>query len=397
MLKRLIPASLLVAAFSVAGLTEAGPWSQTPATESRETVIKAAKVYTAAGPVLAPGMVRVADGKIAEVAETLTVPAGARVIDLGAGVLIPGLVDAHTTLGIDGESSEITREITPNFRVLEAVDWFSRAFRASAAEGTTTACVVPGTEDVIAGLSGIVKTAGEPAKRVVRGEHALVITLASDPSNRNSVRNRPDSIYNRQPTNRMGVVWMLRAELARAKQSTDKDTAVVRDALAGKRPVVCVSRLDADLVAALRLRQEYPMQLTIAGGHEAYKLKDDLAAAKVPVLLGPLSTTPGTGPEQTETVLNCAGELHAARVPFALTGGRLLEQMRFAARFGLKPDAALASVTASPAGLLGVSDRLGTIARGKDADLVALTGDPFDLTATVRWTMIDGVIRSEER
>jgi imidazolonepropionase-like amidohydrolase len=364
---------------------------------AEETVIKAAKVYTAAGPALAPGMVRVADGKIVEVAESIAAPSGAKVIDLGAGTLIPGLVDAHTTLGIDGETSEITREITPNFRVLDAVDWSARAFRAAAADGTTTVALVPGTENVIAGLSCIVKTAGDPGKRVVRGDHALVVTLASDPSNRNSARNRPDSIYNRQPTNRMGVVWMLRAEFARAKQSTDKETALVRDALAGKRPVDCVSRLDADLVAALRLRQEYPMQLTIAGAHEAYKLKDELAAAKVPVLLGQLSTTPGNGPEQTETILNTAGELQAAGVSVALTGGRLLEQMRFAARFGLKPDAALASVTATPAKLLGVDQRLGTIARGKDADLVALSGDPFDLTSTVRWTMIDGVIRSEER
>ena len=87
---------------------------------AEEVVVKAAKVYTAAGPVLGPGMVRVADGKIVEVAESIAPPAGAKVIDLGGGTLIPGLVDAHTTLGIDGETSEITREVTPNFRVLEA-------------------------------------------------------------------------------------------------------------------------------------------------------------------------------------------------------------------------------------------------------------------------------------
>src|SRR5438093_13472244 len=118
MLRRLIPTSLLIVLFSVAGLCEAGPGSQTPATEGGEFVIKAAKVYTAAGPVLAPGMVRVADGKIVEVAESIAPPAGAKVVDLGGGTLIPGLVDAHTTLGIDGETSEITREVTPNFRVL---------------------------------------------------------------------------------------------------------------------------------------------------------------------------------------------------------------------------------------------------------------------------------------
>src|SRR4051812_294713 len=99
---------------------------------AEETVIKAAKVYTAAGPVLAPGMVRVAGGKIVEVAESIAPPNGAKVIDLGPGTLIPGLIDAQTTLGIDGETSEITREVTPNFRVLDAVDWSARAFRSAA-------------------------------------------------------------------------------------------------------------------------------------------------------------------------------------------------------------------------------------------------------------------------
>jgi imidazolonepropionase-like amidohydrolase len=256
--------------------------------------------------------------------------------------------------------------------------------------------IVPGTDNVIAGLSCIVKTAGEKSKRVVKPDHALVVTLASDPVLGNNSRNRPDSIYNRQPTNRMGVVWILRSELAQAKQSPSKERTALREALAGTRPVVCVSRSDSDLIAALRLRQEYPMKLTFAGGQEAYKLRSALAAAKVPVLLGPLTTAAGAGPEGTETVLNLAGTLQEAEIPFALTGGNLLDQARLAVRFGLPKDAALSAITATPAKLLGLEIRLGTIAVGRDADLVALTGDPFELTTRIRWTMIDGVIGAEE-
>ena len=138
------------------------------------------------------------------------------------------------------------------------------------------------------------------------------------------------------------------------------------------------------------------MTLTIAGGQEAYKVRQELAAAKVPVLLGSLTSSPGSGPEGTETVLNLAGPLHKAGVAFALTEGRLLEQARLALRFGLPRDVALASITSTPAKLLGLDGRLGTIAPGRDADLVALSGDPFDLNTTVRWTMIDGVVRPEE-
>jgi imidazolonepropionase-like amidohydrolase len=359
-----------------------------------EMVIKAAKVYTAAGAPLAPGMVRVKDGKIAEVAANIDVPAGAKVIDLGGGALVPGLIDAHTSIGIEGGLAESTQEVTPNFRVLDAVDFSARAFRQTRAEGVTSVAIVPGTDNVIAGLSCVVKTAGDTKKRVVATENSLVITLASDPASGNGSRSRPDSIYNRQPTNRMGVVWILRQEFGRANASSAN--GVLRDAVAGKRPVVCVSRADADIVAALRLQAEYPMRLTIAGGQEAYKLRAELAAAKVPVLLAPLSSGGGTGPEGTELVLNLAGTLHEAGIPIALTGGKLLDQARLAARYGLPKDAALVAITAAPAKLLGLDARLGTIAAGRDADIVAFSGDPFDLTSTVRWTMIDGVIRAEE-
>src|SRR5437899_6275020 len=125
-----------------------------------EVVVKAAKVYTAAGAPLAHGMVRVKDGKIAEVAATIHVPAGAKVIDLGGGMLIPGLIDAHTSVGVEGGAAESTQEVTPSFRVLDAVDWSARAFRQARAEGVTVVALVPGTDNVIARLSCVVKTAG---------------------------------------------------------------------------------------------------------------------------------------------------------------------------------------------------------------------------------------------
>jgi imidazolonepropionase-like amidohydrolase len=363
---------------------------------AEEIVVKAAKVYTGTGAPLVPGAVWIKDGKVKEVAATIAPPQGVKVVDLGNGVLLPGFVDAHTSIGVEGGAAEATTEITPSFRVLDAVDWSARSFRQARRDGITTVAIAPGSDNVIAGLSCIVKTAGDRTKRVVRADHALVIALASDPFSGNTSRQRPDSIYIRQPTNRMGVVWMLRNELARAKDSTAKDSVPVREALAGKRPVVCVSRVDCDMLAALRLRQEHPVNLTIAGGQEAYKLRAELAAAKIPVLLGPQSTAAGSGPEGSETLLNQAGPLQEAGVAFALTGGELLEQARLAVRFGLSKEAAVSAITSSPAKLLGLQDRLGTVAAGRDADLVALTGDPFDLTSTVRWTMIDGVMHAEE-
>jgi imidazolonepropionase-like amidohydrolase len=363
---------------------------------AQEIVVKAAKVYTMTGAPLAPGAVRIKDGKIAEVAATIAVPAGGKEIDLGSGVLMPGLIDAYSAIAIEGGAAESTREVTPNFHVLDAVDWSDREFRMARADGVTTVALAPGSENVISGLTCVVKTSGERGRRIVNPNHALVIALASDPASGNAARNRPESIYTRQPTNRMGVVWILRSEFARARGSDDKTTAVLRAALEGKRPVFCVSRSDSDILAALRFKQDHNLALTIAGGQEAYKVRSELAAAKVPVLLGPLTTSPGQGPENTEIVLNQAGPLQQAGVSFALTGGKLLDQARMAVRHGLPRDAALAAITSTPAKLLGIESRVGAIAVGRDADLVAIQGDVFDLAAPIRWTMTEGVISAGE-
>jgi imidazolonepropionase-like amidohydrolase len=153
---------------------------------------------------------------------------------------------------------------------------------------------------------------------------------------------------------------------------------------------------ETDLLTALRFADEFKFKTTIAGGPDAYKVADQLAAAKIPVLLSPIPTEDIRGGDEVEPVFNVAGSLHKAKVPFALTGDNLLEQVRFAARFGLPQDAALRAATATPASLLGVASRVGAIAPGRDADLVALTGDPFEFTSAVKWTMIDGVIRFKD-
>src|SRR5262249_32629580 len=127
---------------------------------AEDLFILAGTVHTMTGEPLAPGAVHVSNGKIVKVGAKLTPPAGAKVIDLGSGVLLPGLIDAYSSVGIAGGPAETTREITPDYRVLTAVDWRSRAFREALADGTTCLGLAPGTDNVFAGLSCVVKTAG---------------------------------------------------------------------------------------------------------------------------------------------------------------------------------------------------------------------------------------------
>jgi imidazolonepropionase-like amidohydrolase len=391
---------------------------------AEQLLIKAAKIYTMTGEPLKPGAVLITDGKISQVGQSLDVPEGATVKDLGEGILIPGLVDAHGDADVVIGSSELTREVTPDFRVLSAIHWDSRGFREALAEGTTTIHVTPGADNVFSGLSSAVKTAGTRGERMVNAETGLVLTMSSDPSERNRSRTRPDSIYVRQPTNRMGVVWILRStfdqvakkagsQATDAKSSPSKGTEVAEKqpekqnsaaarsaaarALSGELRVLGLGRTHFEILSLLNLAKEFGLTVTVLGGTEAYKVADQLAEKKTPVILGRLTSGALVGPDGSDLFWNGPGALHKAGVTFAISGGRLLEQAQFAVRFGLPADAALQAITTTPAKLLGLDDRVGSVAPGKDADLVALRGEPLEFSSGIRWVMVNGKIYNEEQ
>ncbi len=360
-----------------------------------DVLLKAAKAITLDGPAIEPVAILVHDGKIQQISQTIDVSDDVKVIDFGDAVVVPGFVNAYSQLGITGGTSEFTREITPDFDVQSAIDWESRAFREALDGGVTTVGISPGTENVIAGISLAVKTTGDDyERRIVKQDTGLVITLASDPRNRNRARSRPDSIYVRQPTNRMGVVWVLRSTLQGSAAKTDS-ADVLAEALSGKRRIYCVSRTHYDIESVLRVADEFNFSPVIVGGEESYQLAASLAEKKLPVILGPLRTTLSAGAEGTDPAWNRAGVLHRAGVVIAMSGDHLLEQARFAVRFGLPEDTALRAITIEPAKLLGIEQRVGSLAVGRDADLVVLDGDPFEFTTNVQAVIVDGTLIGE--
>ncbi len=357
---------------------------------AEDLLLKAAKVITQAGPPVEPAAILIRDGKIQQIATRIDVPEGVKVVDLGTAVVVPGFVNAYSQLGITGGDSELTREITPNFDVQSALDWESRAFRESSDEGVTTVGISPGTDNVVAGIALAAKTFGEDLpRRILKPDTGLVVTLASDPRSRNRSRSRPDSIYVRQPTNRMGVVWLLRSTLQGARRTADS-TGVLAEALSGNRRIYCVSRTHFDIETVLRVAEEFDFAPVIVGGEEAHRLAPLLAAKKLPVLLGPLRTSLTAGAEGTDPAWNRAGILHQAGVVIALSGPDLLEQARFAVRFGLPAEIALRAITIEPARMLGIEDRVGSLEQGHDADLVVLDAEPFEFTTNVRAVMVNG-------
>jgi imidazolonepropionase-like amidohydrolase len=150
-----------------------------------------------------------------------------------------------------------------------------------------------------------------------------------------------------------------------------------------------------DIQSVLRLAQEEKLKLILAGGGEAWKVADEIAAAKVPVLLVPLNNIPNSFDLLGATLENAA-RLHKAGVTFAFMSVAAHEAYSIrqaagnAVANGLPWDAALAALTAVPARLWGIADTYGTLEPGKDADVVVWTGDPLDVTSWATEVFIRG-------
>ncbi len=378
--------------------------SQTLTQAQSQLLIRAQHIYSADGKWGEPGEILVRDGKIARVGQTLGVELPAELV-VEVDSIMPGLVNAYSAAGLSGGEGEVSREVTPEFDTHSAIDFLDRQFAEALDQGVTTLQVVPGTDSVFAGQACVVKTAGPISTRTIEPASALVIAMNSDPTSRNRSRSRPDSIYVRQPTNRMGVVWIVRSTLHRLKNGEpiselDPSAApLLSNMLAGKVPVASVSRTDFDIRASLDLGDEFGFDPIIYGGDEVYRILDEFKERGGRIVYTALATSTSSlrGSEGTALRWNVPGKLLESGTEFCLAGNALLDQARFAVRFGLEPQVALEAITIRPAKMIGQADHIGSLTEGKHADLVGLSGDPLKPTSAVTWTMVNGTIYGNDK
>jgi imidazolonepropionase-like amidohydrolase len=202
------------------------------------------------------------------------------------------------------------------------------------------------------------------------------------------------------------------ATYARSKSAYDRnqsrklsaarlDLAALGPVLRGRTPLVVSAQSEQDIRAALRLAKEKKLDLVIAGGTEAWKVADELAKAKVPVILDPTANLPDRleAPDvrdDTATVLAKAGvEVVISTLGDASQARTLRQLAGVAVSEGLPWEDALAAITTGPAALYGVKDR-GTVSKGAAADVVVWSGDPLELSTRAEVVIIGGKVQSLE-
>lgn len=390
------------------------------------------KVITITQSTLEHGTVLVEGGRIVALGEVVQIPEDAEVYDATGKVVMPGLIDAHCHVGLWPEGigqeysdgNEMTDPITPHLRALDAVHPEDPAFKELVAAGVTTVLTGPGSGNLIGGQWVCLKTVPKPSveQMVLLEPAGMKMALGENPK-------RTYGGQKKAPSTRMGNAATLRAALVDAQnylekwrryeaeraESQAKAETGDKDAKEPKPPErdlklealgkvlrremkarIHAHRAD-DMLTAIRIAEEFNLDLTLEHATEGYKIADILAAKGIPVTAGPILFSREKYELKAMTPKN-PGLLAKAGVKVAIQTDEmsavkyLTINAALAVREGMLEEEALKAITINAAEIIGVADRVGSLEVGKDADLVVFSGHPFDYRTVAELVLVDGQV-----
>ncbi len=399
----------------------------TSSLRAQNVALVAEHLYTMdTGPQGGPGVVLIRDGKIDQVRQgaNLQPPKGFQVVS-GAYV-IPGMIDADTTTGVagaynipaDADQDESTDPNTADVNVRDSLNPEDLLYHYVNAYGVTTLQVTPGPTNPIAGRAGIFKTAGPQSpfrtmdQLTVRLNSAMVFNLGESPKETYGKSHKA-------PVTRMKTAEIIRDALLQARQYQDKwdkwkqegsdlskepaiepKSAALADVVSGRTPAIFNAYRADDIDTAIRIGTEFHLKYMLASVTEGYLIRDRIKQAGVPCLVGAVMQ-PTESLETANATYENAALLQQAGIPISIMTGYvayvpksrvLLFEAAVAAANGLGMEAALRAITISPAKILGIDDRVGSLTKGKDADAVVFDGDPFEYTSHVQQVLVQGAV-----
>ena len=431
--RRNLTISVACAALACSTVLTLAP-AQSQAQEKATTyAITHAKIFTLTGAPIDDGTIILRDGKVAAVGANIETPAGAQVID-GKGLQVyPGLFDSVTQLGLSEISAVIatvdtteTGSFNPDVVAADAVSPSSEHIRVTRAVGITEALSVPasggfdsgGASGILGGQASAIRLSGWTINdMLIKKSIAMVINWPQFETNSFDLETftRKQKPYSEAKQDYEKHVVELTDWLDRARHyglamghggATDYDRDLKLEALVpvtrGELPVLVFASKARDIRNAIEFCDKQKLKMILAGGAEAYKVKDLLRSKNIPVILQPTLTEPANEDEPYDRLLTQPAELNAAGVKIAFASfdnsfaRRLGQQAANAVANGLPYDEALKAVTLYPAQIFHLSDEIGTLEPGKSANVIVTTGDPLELTTDVRYLFINGQLTSTD-
>lgn len=407
--------------------------------------IRAGTILTISTDPIENGTILVQDGKIRSVGRDVVVPSGARVIDAKDKVAVPGLMDAQSSLYV--MASERRGGGAAELNIIDAVDPFIEGYEEVLAQGVTAVCVAPSSQGVLAGRAAVLKlNAGTTSAALTfKTDVAVKGAIGVSSANQSSSLARLDDYANLRETLIETQAYMQRqrryeqelakyekekAEQEKKDQKDKKDGTppsanrqqelkrpakprpnptheVLAKVLRKEIPLQIEAHRVCDILNALRLAEEFEFSLILDRCTEGYMIADEIARCKVPVIVGPVSTSFVQMPqlEYRNHSLQNAAILAGRGIQTAIgVSGRDGLSSKFvalaaaiAAANGMDKDLALRAITLTPAEIFGVAERIGSLDVGKDADIVIMTGHPFDAASRVEMVLVEGKILYERK
>lgn len=367
-------------------------------------IIKNAKIITMTGETLENGFIDIQNGKIARVGEMCDCPEGES-FDANFAVAVPGLVDAHSHIGMwedslgeeGADGNEDTDPITPQLRALDGVNPMDKAFDEALCDGVTTVVTGPGSANPIGGTFVAMKTHGRRADdMVIKEEAAMKMAFGENPK----------GVYGDKkqfPSTRMGTAAIIRESLFKAKEYSESDEAefdikneALMRCLNGNMLVKAHAHRCDDIFTALRIAKEFNLKMTVEHCTEGHLIADILKGENVGVCIGP-SLTDRSKPElsrlswKTPQILSESGLSVAIITDHPETPEKYLRLCAMlAVREGMDKHEALKAITRNAAENCGISHRVGTIEKGKDADIAIYTSHPLDFDSRCVAVFVNG-------
>jgi imidazolonepropionase-like amidohydrolase len=392
-----------------------------------------AKLVTLAGSPIEDGTLVIKEGKIAAIGSGVEVPPGAQVIDAKGLEVYPGLFDPITQMGlseIGAVSSTVdtaeTGPINPDVVAATAVFPSSEHIPVTRASGITEVLAVPGSggfdslggRGLLAGQASAIHMAGWTIDEMqIKRSVAMVInwpTIATESfdfttfSRKQKPFSEAKADYEKQVNQLTDILDSARhyAQAMGHGGPSDFERDVKLEALVpvvrGQLPVLIFADRARDIRNAVEYCDKHKLKMILAGGAEAYKVKDLLRSKDVPVILRPVLTYPIGEDDPYDRLLSQPAELVAAGVKIAFGSfdnsfaRRLGQNAANAIAHGLAPEQGLKAVTLNPAQIFGLADQLGTLQIGKTANVIVTNGDPLELTTDVKYLFIRGQLTSLE-
>ena len=374
-----------------------------PVTAQADDVIlvRGATVHTAAGAPISNGSVLIRAGKIAAVGANVAAPAGARIIDATGKTVTPGMIDNHSHIGArPTDLNDTPMLIGPQHRFLDALDWNDPDFQDAIEGGVTTIVSGPGSGENVSGMAVVIKTFGtDYTKRMVLEKGGMKFAMG------------PKGNRTRYPATAMGVAANLRSYLIKTQEymaaqkkweddgkkgnppARDLGYEAMSDVLTKKTYVRAHVHSATDVMTLTRLKDEFGFDLTIHHSTEAYKVAPELAKRGISAVVLPLGPRIGVGEDAMAgpAMLWKAGVKVAMHTDAPVISQRWLRLCAaLAMRYGIPEEEALKMVTLNAAEIARVAERVGSIAVGKDADLVIFNGPWYEPKSRVDLVIGDG-------